>query len=140
MRKSANLHRRNLTEEKKSFLRGKRYLAEKKQGERKDLTSGQNDQKSETADILAKEYNVAPKTIRRDAKFARAVDKIAENGLKLEMRLAKERQIRKPNSVVANLPPQTKGKARDAVGRASEEAAKMKAFVESHAAKDGKKK
>lgn len=63
------LGRRNLTEDEKSYLRGKRYNAEKKQGERHDLTSGQNVQKW-TATKIADDFNVDEKTIRRDAKFA----------------------------------------------------------------------
>ncbi|NCB47784.1 site-specific DNA-methyltransferase, partial [bacterium] len=51
---------------------------EKKQGERTDLTSGQNDQKLNTAEIIAKQNNVTEKTVRRAEKFADGVDKIAE--------------------------------------------------------------
>lgn len=76
------LGKRNLTDEEKSFLRGKRYRAEKKArggtGANQHKQSAQNEQ-SATAERLAAEYNTSPATIRRDANFADAVDKIAEN-------------------------------------------------------------
>lgn len=81
------LGRRNLTEEQKSYLRGKQYEAEK-------MTQGTNNQyvqaKSEngqnvhfhshreikdgTAGRIGKEYGVNGRTIRRDADFAKGVD------------------------------------------------------------------
>jgi hypothetical protein len=68
------LGRRNLTSEQQSYLRGKRYNLEKKQGARTDITFRQNDGKSRTAERLAEEYHVAPATIERDGQFAEAVD------------------------------------------------------------------
>jgi hypothetical protein len=74
-----HLGRRNLSPGAESYLRGKRYLEVKRQGERTDLdTSGQSDQKT-AAERLAEEFKVGEKSIRRDAKFAEAVDKIVEN-------------------------------------------------------------
>lgn len=73
------LGRRNLSPQQQSYLRGLRYLSEKSQGQRTDLTSYQNDQKSEhktTASRLAEEYNVGEATIVRDGDFAKGVDKI----------------------------------------------------------------
>lgn len=72
------LGRRNLSPAAESYLRGKRYLETKKQGARTDKTSGQSDQKS-TAEKLGEEYKVGEKTIRRDARFAGAVDQIVAN-------------------------------------------------------------
>ena len=40
---------------------------------------GQSDPSEPTADRLAKEYNVSPATIKRDAKFSEAVDKANRN-------------------------------------------------------------
>jgi len=71
------LGRRNLTPEQMAYFRGKRYQNEKEQGKRKDLTSGQIDQKS-TATRIASEMKVGEKTIRRDARFAQGVDLIAQ--------------------------------------------------------------
>lgn len=79
---SNQLGKRNLTNEEKSFLRGKRYRAEKKAqggtGANQHKQSAQNEQ-SATADRLAVEYNTSPATIRRDADFADDVDAIAAN-------------------------------------------------------------
>lgn len=86
------LGRRNLSPEQQSYLRGLRYNNEKSQGKRSDLTSGQNDQKlntESTAEILAKEYNVSPKTIVRDAEFAKGLDVIAKKDPELKKKILK---------------------------------------------------
>lgn len=72
------LARRNLSPAAESYLRGKRYLAAKQQGARTDLSSGQSDQKT-AAERLGEEFKVGEKTIRRDGKFAEAVDCVVEN-------------------------------------------------------------
>lgn len=71
------LARRNLSPEAISYLRGKRYLESKHQGQRSNVTSGQSDPKR-ISEVLADEYKIGEKTIRREAKFAEAVDQIAE--------------------------------------------------------------
>ena len=68
------LGRRNLDARQMSLLRGRRYNRTKKQGERTDITCGQNVQKLTTAESLAAEHNVNEKTIRRDGEFAEAVE------------------------------------------------------------------
>jgi hypothetical protein len=72
------LGRRNVSDEQKSYLRGKRYQHEKAKhgGDRK--SSGQNVHLERTAEKIAAETHVDEKTIRRDAQFAQAVDRIAE--------------------------------------------------------------
>ncbi len=77
------LGRRNLTEEQKAYLRGKRYRAE--QGNQRDnLRRGsespkdQNDPSGDTAERIAAELHVGSATVKRDAKFADAVDAVAE--------------------------------------------------------------
>jgi hypothetical protein len=75
------LGRRNLSSEQQSYLRGLRYLQEKAQGQRTDLTSGQNVKKSEgetTAARLGAEFNVSERTIVRDAEFAKGIDRLEE--------------------------------------------------------------
>ena len=89
------LGRRNLTAAHLSYFRGKLYNFSKVQGERNDLTSGQNDHRltgAETNDLtsgqndhrltsakkMAKDYKVGEKTIRRDGKYASALDLLAE--------------------------------------------------------------
>jgi len=76
------LGRRNLTEEQRSYLRGKRHSEEKgtRGGNRTKGAKCQSDTLL-VRERLAQEYKVAPSTIVRDAKFAEAVDMIAaENG------------------------------------------------------------
>ncbi len=94
------LGRRNLPPEEVAYFRGGQYQkAEKLQGARSDLTpaespgmegressqdggqatSGQSDTKSarDASTRLGKEFGVSPSTIKRDAKFAEALDVLA---------------------------------------------------------------
>src|SRR5262245_15479841 len=73
---AVHLGRRSVTPEMDSYDRGRRYNAEKRQGERTDLTSGHSDQKLDAADSLAREFGVSNRTIRRDGAFAAALDAI----------------------------------------------------------------
>lgn len=73
------LARRNLTDEKRSFFRGKDYLLSKKKhgdADRIDSPSGQNVHLEKTAEILGEKHNVTERTIRRDAAFAAAVETV----------------------------------------------------------------
>ncbi len=86
------LGRRNLTLEEQSHLRGLRYNKEKLQGKRSDLTSGHFDQKlntETTAEVLAKEYGVSPKTIVRDGEFAKGIEVIAKRNPDLKRKVLK---------------------------------------------------
>jgi hypothetical protein len=71
---------RNLTPDGVAYLRGQRYLAEKRghggEQERRPGSSGHSDH-SKTSERLAKEFKVSAKTVRRDADFTRAVDVVA---------------------------------------------------------------
>ena len=111
------LGRRNLTEEQKSYLRGKQYEAEK---QRKGGTganrytveqTGQNVQsvkskkeiKYGTSGRIGKEYGVDGRTIRRDADFAKGVDAAEkiDPGAK-EAILSGKSKV--PKSVIAEVP------------------------------------
>lgn len=85
------LGRRNLTPSQQSYFRGLRYLKEKSQGKRTDLTSDQNDLKSyeSTAAELAKEYGVSEATIKRDAEFAAGVEIIGKDNPVLKNEILK---------------------------------------------------
>jgi len=81
------LGRRNLTPQQMAYLIGKRYEMEKSiQGGTganqytNNEQTGQNDlsAKLDTADRIANETGVSPKTVKRDAEYARAIDTIAE--------------------------------------------------------------
>lgn len=84
------LARRNITDEQRKYLIGKRMANEKKQGERTDLTFRQSDEKSnevvrqndgkpKTSGAIATEYGVSSRTVERNQDYAKAVDAIAEN-------------------------------------------------------------
>jgi hypothetical protein len=72
--------KRNATPDEIAYHRGKLYEAEKKdEGGRADRDfSGGNNCPPKTADALADEFGVSPKTIKNDAAFSRGVDAIAE--------------------------------------------------------------
>jgi hypothetical protein len=90
------LSRRNLSPFYLSYFRGKYYNREKSQGERNNLTCGQNVHKLDqgstsgqnvhklnereltTAQKLATLHGVNEKTIRRDGKYAEAIDTLTE--------------------------------------------------------------
>jgi N6-adenosine-specific RNA methylase IME4 len=74
------LGRRNLTTDQFAYYIGKKYERLKRQGARTDLTSDQNDQKSDrelTSDIIADQHGISAPTVRRAAAYARDVDDIA---------------------------------------------------------------
>jgi hypothetical protein len=73
--------RRNLTAEAASYLRGRRYLLEKQAhgGDRKSAEARGQVAPLKTADRLAAEYKVDPRTIKRDALFAQAVDLLSKH-------------------------------------------------------------
>ena len=69
------LGRRNLTPEQMSLFRGMLYnAADKRQGKRTDLTLAQNEPKLSVAESLANKHGVSRETIKRDGKFAEAVE------------------------------------------------------------------
>ena len=77
--------RRNLSPDQLSYIRGKQYQNRKHdkinnllQNE-SILPKGQNVPSGNTAECLAHQHKVSPKTIKRDARYAQAVDSIAEN-------------------------------------------------------------
>jgi hypothetical protein len=69
---SNQLGRRNLTKSQISYLRGKRYNTKKNPAHRPEKGDQSDHQK--TSDKIAQESKVGSATVRRDAKFAKAVD------------------------------------------------------------------
>ena len=68
------LGRRNLTPEQMSYLRGKKYRQQKNEpGRQAGLANGQPEP---TKDRLAREFEVSPSTILRDADFSAGIDKL----------------------------------------------------------------
>jgi hypothetical protein len=73
--------RRNLTREAMSYFRGVEYNTVKLQhgGKReRKKAKGQSDPLVTTAGLLAEKYGVSEKTVKRDAVFAKVIDKIVE--------------------------------------------------------------
>lgn len=65
------LARRNLNPDQMAILRGRRYNRVKKQwGGQREKARGQNDPLLSTAEKLASEYSVSPRTIKRDGEVA----------------------------------------------------------------------
>lgn len=84
------LGRRNLAPDQMSIIRGRRYNRAKHLhgGDRK--SSGKDCHLiGSTADVLAKQHNVSPKTIRNDGKFAAAVEQVKKIDPKIESKVAK---------------------------------------------------
>lgn len=85
-----NLHRRQLTPEQQSYLRGRVYQYEKRScsgaplnnqnasQNNGDILTPLNTDKNRTRDKVAKQFGVSPKTIQRDAAFSTAIDTIKE--------------------------------------------------------------
>ncbi len=84
---SNQLGKRNVSEETKSYLRGLQYNREKKRLGENQYTQnrvGQNVPSISTAERLANQHFVSEKTIKRDEKYALAIDKIASGNKKLK--------------------------------------------------------
>jgi ParB-like nuclease domain len=101
------LGKRNMTEEQKSYFRGKQYEMEKikegfKGNQHLKSGGGQNDHKQKTNEKLADMHKVSPKTIQRDEKYAKGIDKIMamDTGLKWEIL---NRNISVPKNLIEEL-------------------------------------
>lgn len=78
------LGRRNLSPDQSSLLRGRRYnRAKKAQGSNNQYVQAKSEKCQNdtlhTADKLAKEHGVSPRTIKRDGKFAEAVENVKQD-------------------------------------------------------------
>jgi hypothetical protein len=98
------LGRRNLTAEQASWLRGRRYLAQKQThgGDRKSASRGQG-APLRTAERLAQECHVDARTIRRDGSFAANVHKVAATCGEKAVPLLLSRQAKPTRRKVATL-------------------------------------
>ncbi len=87
------LGRRNCTRQQKLYLRGKRYLAEKKRvgAPKNNENAGKDDEKQwshggtivlgkykQTSEQLSEEFGISRNTILRDASYAKVVDELAD--------------------------------------------------------------
>ena len=96
---STQMSRRNLTRTLLRYYRGKHYRMDKKMvanpGGKNQYTEdeGQNDpeaKKQTTAELLSDKYRVSPKTIKRDANLADAIDAIGETSLEAKRMILSE--------------------------------------------------
>lgn len=104
------LGRRNLSPNAASYLRGKLYDSIKKQGTRTDRTTGEDAQRLTTAEKLGAVNGVNESTIRRDAKFAKAVDMVAATGgdeVKRKILSGESRVSRKEIDHLSTMRPET---------------------------------
>jgi hypothetical protein len=76
---AAAFSKRNITTEGAAYVRGQHYNRQKQShgGDRSSRAKGQSDTLPSTADRLARFYKVDASTIKRDGRFAAAVDAIA---------------------------------------------------------------
>ena len=95
------LGRRNLTESQKSYLRGKRYNNEKKLAHRPE--KGDQSDHLKTSEKIAQEEKIGSATVRRDAKYAEAVDLLKDGvGQDFSKKLINE-EIKLPKTDVIKL-------------------------------------
>jgi hypothetical protein len=93
--------RRNLTPSQASYLRGKKYNNEKKLAHRPE--KGDQSDHLKTSEKIAKEEKIGSATVRRDAKFATAVDFLKDDaGLEFGKKLISE-EIKLPKTDVIKL-------------------------------------
>jgi len=82
---AGHLSRRNLTDEKRTYLIGKAYSHRKNRhgGDRgnqyTDLPRAQNEHLPKTAERIAEEHGISRESVKRAETYAKAVDSIAEN-------------------------------------------------------------
>jgi hypothetical protein len=99
------LGKRNLTEQQKSYLRGIRYQSEKRNvgGTGKNQYSNDDNLTAlRTSEKLGELYQVSPKTIERDEKFALGLDILVEDDVKLKNQIL-SKQIKIPAGVIQKL-------------------------------------
>ncbi len=78
------LGRRNLTQDQVSYYRGLKYESLKKNNRGYDQVKSAGQNEPWTYEVLAQEYNVSASTIKRDAKYAQALDRIGRTNPKLK--------------------------------------------------------
>jgi ParB-like chromosome segregation protein Spo0J len=101
------LGRRNLTDERRAYYRGKEYLNKKQQHVGQTVSDGQNVHPGKAvSETLAEKHGVNEKTIRRDAEFAQALDKIgATDPAQKEAILSGQSGQTKQQVISGNKPP-----------------------------------
>jgi hypothetical protein len=112
------LGRRNLTNKQRSYYRGKLYAKSKQQGKRTDLTSAQNEQKSDTAKRIGEMDGVSGSTVRRDEKYADAIDTLEQDGIPREEMTGSRPVFSKSDTkALARMEPEARREAADKIRR-----------------------
>lgn len=123
------LGKRNVTDETKSYLRGLQYNREKKKaGNLQNLKQFTEEDKlspsGKTADRLAEQHKVSDKTIKRDEKYALAIDKLTGDDQQLKWNIL-NRNLLLPKGSVMKLADKDQQEVRK-VGKALSEGEKFK--------------
>lgn len=86
---SNQLGKRNVTEDAKSYLRGKQYQIEKNRATFKgnQHTKNENGETKKTSEKIAEEHKVSAKTIQRDEKYALALDYLVGDDMALKWKI-----------------------------------------------------
>ncbi|TAE69910.1 MAG: hypothetical protein EAZ85_12450 [Bacteroidetes bacterium] len=105
---SNQLGKRNVTEDAKSYLRGKQYQLEKNKANFKgnQHTKSENSETKKTSEKIAEEHKVSAKTIQRDEKYALALDYLVGNDMGLKWKIL-NREIIIPKTNVLEATEQT---------------------------------
>lgn len=137
------LGQRNLKEAELDYHRGKKYLAEKKgrggDGSNQHAQKGHDVPIASTAAKIAATEGVSDKTVKRDAQYAAAIDKITAVAPQAAAAILSEKVKVSKKKVVemATLPPAEMKAAAEAATQPKEEAASLIATIEA-LMKDGK--
>jgi DNA modification methylase len=98
------LGRRNLKPEAFKLIVGRRYLRAKAQGERTDLTSRHNGEKSAgPAEKLARQHGVSKRTVERAGQYAAAIDTVKKTDPDIEKKVKENRVPHRDAVRTANL-------------------------------------
>lgn len=110
------LARRNLTDLERAYYRGKDYLLARQSrgGDRvSDGASGQDGPSvGDTAEAVADKHSVSPRTVKRDAKFAAAVDAIAAKEPEKKQEILHGESGQTKVEVIASVKPKARKKPR----------------------------
>lgn len=131
------LGKRNVSEETKSYLRGLQYNQEKKKekGNTQNLRQFSNQVEGDnltssgsTSERLAEQHKVSEKTIKRDEKYALAIDMLVDEDKELKWNIL-NKNINLPKGKVMKLADQDKDKVRE-IGKRLSEGEKFKEAFE----------
>lgn len=116
------LARRNLTDSQRRYYIGKRYEEDKKENKGNQYTEdamGNSYPKQRTSESLAKENNISERTVRNNADYSKAIDKIKEHQPEVAEKILNE-EIKISNKDVITLSkhePEEREKITEVIGK-----------------------